>query len=381
MIKHHHTAQGLTLLGAASNILLAVIKILGGLYGHSHALIADGIHSLADLVTDCVVLLATRFSSQKADIKYPYGYARVETLATAALALLLLATGLGIIYDAGHLLFEHHTSIAPSFYVLLIALFSLLIKEVLFRYTLKFAKKLHSPLLKANAWHHRSDAAASLVVLVGIIGALLGFLHLDAFASIIVAIMIIKMGWELTFTSVRELIDVGLDITLLKQIEKSILAIEGVRAIHQLRARSMGGKVFLDMHLLVSPSLSVSEGHFIAAKTQRDLMNLMPNIADITIHVDPEDDEDYDSNYKTLNLPPRDELHLLLKQRWETLLLAEEIKRVRLDYLATKISIVVTRPITRFVNEREAHHLRKQLQERLADIAFIRKVSLVYEIN
>lgn len=378
--RRSHT-QRIILLGAASNIGLALVKIYGGIIGHSQALVADGIHSLADLITDFVVLFAARVSSQEANSKYPYGYARVETLATAALALLLLITGLGIMYDAGRSLFIPKETLSPSPYVLVIAIAALGIKEILFRYTLKIAKKFQSPLLQANAWHHRSDAASSLVVLVGIIGALLGFLHLDALASIVVAIMIIKMGWELTSSSVRELIDVGLDIAVLQQIEQSTLATEGVRAIHQLRARSMGGKIFLDMHLLVSPTLSVSEGHFIAAKTQRDLMNLMPNIADITIHVDPEDDEEYDTAYKALNLPPRDQMIALLKKHWDGLITPEELKRIRLDYLAARISITVNLSAEKFADLAQAQMLLKELKARVVDIRYIHRVNLAYKVT
>ncbi len=381
--QRQQDTQRIILLGAISNILLAIVKIYGGLYGHSQALMADGLHSLADLVTDFVVLFATRFSAQKANVKYPYGYARIETLATAVLALLLLITGLGIIYDAGKSLFYTHTPSPPAVFVLVIAIAALILKEILFRYTRLFAKKFQSPLLQANAWHHRSDAASSLIVLVGIIGSLLGFLHLDALASIVVAVMIIKMGWSLTSDSVKELIDVGLDPLTLQAIQQSTLAAYGVRAIHQLRTRSMGGQIFLDMHLLVSPHLTVSEGHYIAAKVHRELMRTIPNLADVTIHVDPENDEEDENKDGTnvLNLPPRDKLFSVLHARWGNLIPQETFKKIRLDYLAGKISITLPIPASHFHDLAAGHALLATLKSKLGQLDYLNKIVVEIEIE
>lgn len=373
-------SQKITLLGALSNVILSVLKIYGGMLGRSQALVADGIHSLADLITDFVVLFATRFAHQKADSRYQYGYARVETLATAVLALLLIITGLSIIYDAGKTLFDQTPNPTPQLFVLYIAFASLIVKEGIFRYTLHYAKKLDSSILHANAWHHRSDAASSLVVLVGILGSMLGFDHFDALASIVVAIMIIKMGWELTSNSVRELIDFGLDRNTLEEIEKITLDTAGVRAIHQLRTRSMGGKIYLDMHLLVSPHISVSEGHYIAAKVHRELMANVPAISDTTIHVDPEDDEEGDLTVSVLDLPPRHKLIPLLKARWGDLIQPEHYKEIIFDYLHGKISIVVRLPFEE-KGLKNAEALLQQLNEKIQDLPYIERLTLSYKLS
>lgn len=380
MIQRNLLSQRITLLGAFTNIILAAAKIYGGMIGMSQALIADGIHSLADLVTDFVVLFATRFSNQKADARYQYGYARIETLATAVLALLLIITGLSIIYDAGKILFDNLPGKTPQTFVLYIAFFSLLIKELLFRYTLHFAKKLESSLLHANAWHHRSDAASSLIVLVGIVGSMLGFDHFDALASVVVAIMIIKMGWELTSNSVRELIDIGLDRKTLETIQQITLDTAGVRAIHQLRTRSMGGQIFLDMHLLVSPYLSVSEGHYIAAKVHRELMANVPSISDTTIHVDPEDDEEGDIASSVLDLPPRHKLIPILKKHWGDLISPENYKDIILDYLHGKISIIIRLPFNHAAIK-NSDRLLESLQEKISELSYIDKLTLSFNLS
>ncbi|OGT15937.1 MAG: hypothetical protein A3I12_05830 [Gammaproteobacteria bacterium RIFCSPLOWO2_02_FULL_38_11] len=372
----------LTLLGAISNIILAIIKIVGGFMGHSHALISDGIHSFADLITDGAILFAARMSTRKANTKYPYGYARIETLTTGIVALLLLLTGLGIIYDASESLFIPKEAQSPSYFVIYIASIALLIKEFLFRLTNRFAQKAQSPLLKATAWHHRSDAATSLVVLIGILGATLGYLHSDAFAAIVVAVIIIKMGWELISSSFKELLDVGLSPAALSEIRAVTLNESGVRAIHQLRTRFMAGRVFLDMHLLVSPYLSVSEGHYIAAKVHRELMKNISNLADVTIHVDPEEDDDEEeTTTHTLNLPSREKLIPLLKERWGNLLSNNAYQKLILTYLSGKISIHIGIPSEKLNDLVCAENLLRELKTRLNDLDFIQKITLSVDLH
>ncbi|OGT47340.1 MAG: hypothetical protein A3F17_04650 [Gammaproteobacteria bacterium RIFCSPHIGHO2_12_FULL_41_15] len=371
----------LTLLGAISNVILAIIKIVGGLVGHSHALISDGVHSFADLITDGAILFAARMSTRKANTKYPYGYARIETLTTGIVALLLLLTGLGIIYDASESLFIPKEAQSPSSFVIYIASIALLIKEFLFRLTNRFAQKTQSSLLKATAWHHRSDAATSLVVLIGILGATLGYLHSDAFAAIVVAVIIIKMGWELISSSFKELLDVGLSPTALSEIRAVTLNETGVRAIHQLRTRFMAGRIFLDMHLLVSPYLSVSEGHYIAAKVHRELMKNISNLADVTIHVDPEEDDDEETTTHILNLPSRETLIPLLKERWGNLLSNNAYQKLVLTYLSGKISIQIGIPSEKLNDLLCAENLLRELKIRLSDLDFIQKVTLSVDLH
>ena len=299
--QRYNQAKKVTMLGGATNIILGVIKIIGGKLCHSHALIADGIHSFSDVLTDLMVLFASKYGGQDADLKHPYGHQRIETAATLLLSLLLILAGVGIAWDAClDILNPHHT---PSTILgLPIALLSIILNEVFYHYTLRIGKKIRSDLLITNAWHHRSDAGASCIVLLGLIGSMYGWKLLDPIAAIIIGGLIIKMGISYGWQSVNELIDTAVDSQTLLEVEKLIQSIDGVQKIHQLRSRRMGQDIFIDLHIQVSPWISVSEGHFIAQNVHYSLLKHNPEIKDVTIHVDPEDDEAYNPS---INLPTR----------------------------------------------------------------------------
>lgn len=283
-------AKKVTLIGAFTNALLGISKLIGGYFFHSHALVADGIHSFSDLITDGMVLFASKYGSLDADDTHPYGHERIETAATLFLSLLLIVAGLGIAWNSVYDLI-HSTFSIPEWLSLPVILISILSNEALFHYTLHVGKQIRSKLITANAWHHRSDAASSLVVCLGLIGSLAGIIYLDAVAAIIVGIMIIKMGWDYAWTSIKELVDTAVSPERLALIEQVIQSIDGVQKIHQLRTRSMGNDVLVDVHILVSPKISVSEGHYIAQHVHNALMDQIDTIKDVIVHVDPEDDE------------------------------------------------------------------------------------------
>lgn len=333
-------ARRITLISAMVNAILGLGKVILGISGKSHALLADGIHSIADLATDLLVIVAARFGSQKADREHPYGHQRIETAATMFLALLLILTGAGIAYDATSNLFLNHI-VTPKFYVLFMAFASVLANEAIFHYTKHAADRIQSQLLLANAWHHRSDAASSLVVLIGVGGALAGLVHLDAIAAIIVGFLIIKMGGQLAWSSIKELIDTGVDNQTLEKINQIITSVSGVIAIHQLRTRSMGGKIFVDVHVLVSPDLSVSEGHHVGQRVHFTLQQQLPKISDVTVHIDPEDDQ---QAAPSLTLPSREELLPQLMQCWQGLAGADAIDKITIHYLQGQLHLQVYLP-------------------------------------
>jgi cation diffusion facilitator family transporter len=283
-------AKKVTLIGAISNALLGVLKLIGGFLFHSHALVADGIHSFSDLITDVMVLFASKYGSIDADDTHPYGHQRIETAATFLLSLILIIAGISIAWDSIHELIDT-TYTMPKWLALPVICISILSNELLFYYTLHVGKRINSKLIIANAWHHRSDAASSLVVFLGVIGSLAGFVYLDTLAAIIVALMIIKMGWSYGWNSIKELVDTAVDPELLTQIEQIIQQVDGVQKIHQLRSRFMGQDVLVDVHILVSPKISVSEGHYIAQHVHQALIQHVDSIKDVIVHVDPEDDE------------------------------------------------------------------------------------------
>ncbi len=294
-------AKKVTLIGALFNAFLGFIKLIGGFLFHSHALVADGAHSFSDLITDVMVLFASKYGSLDADESHPYGHQRIETAATLFLSLLLCLAGFGIAWDAFESLLEATTTM-PSWLALPIICSSILINEGLFHYTRHVGSKINSPLIMANAWHHRSDAASSLVVLVGLIGSLAGFGYLDSVAALIVGLMIIKMGWNYGWNSVKELVDTAVSAELLAQIEQVIQNVHGVERIHQLRSRSMGNDVLIDVHIMVSPKISVSEGHYIAQHVHQALVTQIATVNDVIVHVDHEDDE---ISSPSLHLPSR----------------------------------------------------------------------------
>lgn len=368
----HQQAKRITLASVAVNIGLAAIKIICGITGHSQALIADGIHSASDLLTDVLVLIAAKYGSQHADKEHPYGHQRIETVATVALAVLLILTGALIIFDTVHdLLHQQHSQPTPL--VFWIALLSAIANEALFYITKKIGRKINSNLLIANAWHHRSDAASSLIVAAGIAGALWGYLYLDTIAALIVGILIIKMGFDLSWGNIRELIDTGLDETMIDKIKNIIFSVAGVKAIHQLRSRKMGSSVLLDLHIQVKPFLSVSEGHYIAQQVHFTLMQQMPEIVDVTIHIDPEDDE---VAAPSKFLPDQKKIIQLLRQRWAELPESNAIEKIILHYLSGKITVEVKLPLTILEQGKTARQILNEFQTRIADIEAIEQIEL-----
>ena len=277
----------ITLWGVAVNLVLAVIKIIGGVAGQSQALLADGIHSLSDLASDGMVLIAVKHAGEDADEDHPYGHARYETVATVALGLLLIAVAFGIGYDA-MLRLEHPGEIVePALFTLVIAAISVISKELLYYATHSVAKKIRSSLLEANAWHHRSDAVSSIIVFLGIAGTYFGYTLLDAIAAMAVALMIGKIGLDLSRQSMQELVDTALEPEMVDKIKRTILSIDDVRQLHLLHTRRMSHNALVDVHIQVSPKLSVSEGHHIAEIVEKTLIEKFEEVNDVTVHIDP----------------------------------------------------------------------------------------------
>ncbi len=299
-----------TLVGAAVNLVLALIKMFVGYIGFSHALFVDGIHSLSDLLSDALVIYGAKQGDKNPDENHPYGHARIETFFTVLLGFILLIVGLGIIIDAIARLSQQGITEIPSNLALVIALISVISKELLYQYTLHFSKQLKSPLLKANAWHHRSDAISSIVVLVGVAGSIYGIGYLDIVAAVIVAMMIAKIGWDLIYSGANELVDKGLDKSELDRIKAIIETIPEVSEMHLLRTRQMGSKALVDVHIQVKPHVSVSEGHRISDEVSGRLVNEVEVVSEVLVHIDPENDENYSS---CKQLPLRSEvLHKLI---------------------------------------------------------------------
>jgi len=272
------------------NIALSVLQIIVGWFAHSHSLLVDGFHSFSDLLSDVLVLFVARHSGRAADDSHPYGHARLETLATLILGVMLLAIGGGFLYSAAERVISVESAPPVEMMALYVALLALVSKEWLFRYMLRVAKKANSAMLVANAWHSRSDAASSLVVAIGIGGSLMGFVYADLLAAAIVGALIVKMGWQFSYSALEELIDKGANAEEIEAIRRVIAETPGVIGLHDLRTRRMADRILVDAHVLVSPRISVSEGHRIAEQVRRHVRERCPEVLDMLVHIDPEDD-------------------------------------------------------------------------------------------
>jgi len=352
----------ITLIGAVVNVLLAAAKIVFGIIGSSQSLIADGVHSLSDLASDAIVILAAKHGSQDADEDHPYGHARIETAFTVGLGALLIAVAGGILADAVDRLFQTQRLLHPGVLALVVAALSVLSKELLYRYTLRVAKRVRSNLLHANAWHHRSDAISSVVVIVGVAGSMAGLHYLDALAAAGVALMIAKIGWDLSWSSLKELVDTGLDPERVEAIRNCILGVDGVRTLHMLRTRRMGQDALVYVHIMVPPRLSVSEGHHIGETVRSRVIREVDEVTDVMVHIDPEDDE---TSPPSLKLPMRGELMDRLGQAWADIPAAQHIEKVTLHYLDGKIAVDLLLPFAAL----EQGSTREQLAQRFAEVA------------
>ena len=359
--ERYSAARHVTLVGSVVDLLLGVAKIVVGLIGNSQALIADGVHSMSDLATDVIVLFAMKHGAQDADEEHPYGHGRIETLATVVLGVALVAVALGIAWDATLRLLNPTLLPHPGWLALSVATLSIASKEAIYHYTMRVADRLGSQLLRANAWHSRSDAISSVVVLIGVIGAMNGLPWFDAVAAIAVAAMIGKIGGDLVWHSAQELIDRAMEPETVARIRDTILAVDGVEALHMLRTRRMAHNGLVDVHILVDPKISVSEGHLISERVRQAVMDKVDGITEVMVHIDPEDDE---VSAPSTGLPPRDEVLALLQRRWEGIDEARDIEQLRLHYLDGKIHVEVSLPLQKLRDIDHAREVAAQLIQR-----------------
>ena len=330
-------SQKVTIVGALIDFLLSIIKIILGFIGQSGALIADGVHSFSDLLTDWVTWYAAKLSGDAPDADHPYGHERFETVATLGLSIFLAIVGTIIIFE-GFGRFSNPNELRHENWLIAAAALSVLSKEALYWYTVKVARDINSDLLKANAWHHRTDAFSSIVVVIGIIGAANGYFFLDSVAAIIVGILIIYIGWQLGFEATKELVDTSIDQEDIKALRVALSEIKGVNSVHTLRTRKVGHKKSADVHVQVNPFLSVSEGHIISVSVERVAKECIEELDDVTVHIDPENDEEKeDAQYK--DLPERAQALKIISQSLKLENVNYNIEKTQLHYLEGEILV------------------------------------------
>jgi cation diffusion facilitator family transporter len=374
--QRYRDIRRVTLVGSAVDLSLGLLKLLFGYLAHSQALVADGVHSLSDLATDVMVIFAAKHGSRDADECHPYGHGRIETMATVALGAVLVIVAAGIAWDASSRLFHPDELLQPGKWALAIAVISVISKEWTYHYTMRLARRLKSEMLRANAWHSRTDAISSVVVVVGLLGTMAGLPYLDAIAAIAVALMVAKIGWDLAWPSVHELVDRALDADRVEEIRRVILSVDGVMDVHMLRTRRMGGEALVDVHILVPPRLSVSEGHFISETVRHRLIKEIDEVQDVLVHIDPEDDEEVAPSQ---GQPSRSQIRSQLEKAWHHIEAAAHIERMTLHYINGKLIVEAVLPLSVASSMEIADRLRQEMRAAAAGIPVIERLEVYFD--
>ena len=274
--------------GLLVNLLLAGAKAVAGVVGHSQAVLADAVHSLSDTVTDVAVILGVRYWSAPADENHPHGHGRIETLITVIIGLAVggVAVGMGLEAIRG---LRHHSTTPPSGIALVVALGSIAVKEVLYRWTAAVGREVGSSALEANAWHHRSDAISSIPAAVAVAVSLIApeWAVVDRVGAVVVCLLILQVAWRILRPALDQLVDVGAPAADRNRIEELALEVDGVEAAHAVRTRYVGANLAVDLHVEVDGGLSVAEGHQIAVAVRRKLVDDGPDVADAIVQIEP----------------------------------------------------------------------------------------------
>ena len=273
--------------GLIINVILSAVKMAAGILGGCQALIADAVHSLSDLTTDIAVLVGVKFWSAPADTRHPYGHGRIETIVSMIIGAALFGVAIYIGYQAV-VTFKSGEIFRPDWWVFGAALLSIISKEWLYRWTAKTGKRVKSPAIVANAWHHRSDAFSSIPVAIAILVSMVypnDFV--DHVAALMVSAFILKAAWNIMYEAYDQLIDAGADAACLERLRDLTFQIEGVRDVHKLRTRNIGSGLQVDLHVLVDPMMTVHDSHDIAGEVQRRLVNTDENVLDVLVHIEP----------------------------------------------------------------------------------------------
>ena len=280
--------QRVTWAGVVANAFLIVLKFLAGVYGHSQALVADAVHSISDFLTDGVVLVGLRMGRKAPDADHHFGHRRIETMASGIVGVSLVAVAVFLGYSSARNIYSHHES-HPRWLALAGACLSIAVKEVLYRYTVQVGRRIKSPAVVANAWHHRSDALSSVAVLIGVAGSMINpdWHIMDAFAALVVSLFIMRVGLDVLWVATREMADTAPSPEVMDKIIACAREVPNVINVHDLKVRSVGGLYDLSVHIVVDPALSVGEGHRAAKEVEDCLLGEIEDVGDVVVHVDP----------------------------------------------------------------------------------------------
>lgn len=278
----------ITIIGLIGNLFLTIIKLFLGVIGNSQAVVADAFHSLSDMATDIAVIIGVKYWDPPADEAHPYGHRKIETVITLIIGIILAFVGMELAINAIRTLPEAHNS-GASLIAALGPLISLILKESLYHWTIHVGNRTKSSALLANAWHHRSDAISSIPALIAVIIASFypEYAFIDHIGAVVVSILIFKVAWDISKPAFVILIDSGANKKEIEEIKKIVLLNTNVVSVHGVRTRKVADNYFVDLHVLVDGSLSVTEGHNISEDVKQNLLKLGPNIIDVIIHLEP----------------------------------------------------------------------------------------------
>ena len=336
MTERDSVARRVTIVGAIVNVFLAGLKGVAGYLTASASLIADAIHSISDLASDFVVYIAILLGSHEADENHQYGHRRYETLGSLVVGLMIIAAGIGLGYEMINRIQNNDSWNSPGQLALIVAAASIVIKELLYRYTIRAASKHNHTLLQANAAHHRTDALSSLVVFVGLLATEFGFTVGDLAAALVVSFMLTRVGLKIVYDALLEISEAGVDSETFALMEKTIRETAGVLDMHLLRTKTIGGEIYAESHAQVNPYLSVTQGHEIAHRIVERVRDVVPALQELTVHIDPEDDE-----HDSPKLPNCSEVEGEIRKVWSSHHDESALHAVTLHILSGGIEVVL----------------------------------------
>ena len=375
-------ALKVTLLGLAANLILALAKGFIGIIANSSALIADAGHSVSDLLSDGITLWAVRMSGIPKDKNHPYGHGKFETVGTFIISLLLLFTGIGV---AGHVFNRMDATVVPGTIALWMAGIAIIVKEALFHVTRMVGRRTGSRVLMANAWHHRSDAISSVAALLGIAGAQLGIPLMDPIAGMLVAGLIIKTGIDIGYESIRELTDETVEEDVISELGKIMSGIEGVDHYHEMRARRMGPHLLVDLHIQVDSMMSISAAHQVAERVRLEILEKLPAVNEVLVHVDAEDDFFGDEGSELLHdivlMRPQSEIENDVKKMLAEIPEIQGITHIYCHYLNQKLTVQVNIILDEEMRIRDAQKIASAARLKIEQIKDIDSADLHLELD
>lgn len=375
-------AMRVTCLGLIANLLLAISKGFIGTIANSTALIADAGHSFSDLLSDLVTLWAVRMAGIPKDENHPYGHGKFETVGTFLVALMLIFTGIGV---AWHVLNKMDSQEVPGTMALWMAVVAIAVKEALFHLTRMVSKDTGSRVLLANAWHHRSDAISSVAALVGIAGSQWGITMMDPIAGVLVSGLIVKAGIDIGYESLRELTDETPEEEVLSELNKILADVDGVDHFHEMRARRMGPHLLVDLHIEVDSMMSISAAHQVAERVRLSILEKVPSVNEVLVHVDAEDDfveeAGGDASSDIVLMRPQSEIEADVKKVLNEIPEIMGITHIYCHYLNQQLSVQVNIVLDTKMRISDAHKIASVARIKIEKIKDIDDADLHLELD